>query len=435
MEVFKMKEMDSFRIYGYLMDKETGGMIGVNRFGLLIAGLYQAGKEVDEIVEICEKQQYATSVSRKKIEAMVTEFIEKMQQKGLTQERVRAIKTASQYQLLTVQLDLSWDCNLSCRHCYLGDVRLIGEPLTKEEWRVVIDQIYKMHVPKIVFLGGEPLLSPYLFDLAKYAYELGFKIFTTTNGTLVTPKIASQLHQTGFNEIDVSLDGATIESHEFLRGKGTFKQTIRGINSLIFAGLQVKSATVLYKKNFTEVPELLKLGRSIGLKQMYFNPLLSGGTGKKIWRDCELSFKEWRIVKEIVQKWNKSNNEPKAFAESGFDFKGVSTYVNLGGCEYAGCKAGKRELIITPDGFAVACPLLSTERQFHTINIREYSLEEIWQRDEWVVKLRQVDETTLQGKCRECPNLIICKGGCHILSLFECGNINQPDPRCPLLTN
>jgi radical SAM protein with 4Fe4S-binding SPASM domain len=431
-------KMAERKIRGYLINAESGRMIGVNSFGWLIANLSQKGKNITEIAKICQKLQNCKE-PLEVLEKKIFNFVMKMKREGFPPEKIRAIPldNPSVPPLLMAQLDISWVCNLRCRHCYLGDTELIDEPLAKEEWKSVINQLYEMGVPKIAFLGGEPLLSPMFFELAEYAFRLGFKLYTTTNGTLVTPVIAKRLAQVGFNEIDVSLDGATPETHEFLRGEGTFEKTVQGIQHLVTAGLKVKSATVVSKKNMNEILSLnlMELGRKLGLHHMYLNPLLPGGKGKEIWKEYEVSAKDWLEVKKAIQKWNSKGDLPKVFAESGFVFDDKLMNRALSNpdiCVYAGCKAGKREMIITPDGFAVACPLLSTEREFQTMSVRKYSLREIWEKDEWIVKLRSVNENTIQGKCKNCRYRTICKGGCHILALFEYGNINQPDPRCPL---
>lgn len=428
--------MTTKRLAGYLINTETGVTMGVNSFSLLIVKFYQSGENATTIAKIYKKQRN-DSRSLERLTTIISDFIEQLRIKKFVPNKMRVIHLDNPLvpPLLMVQLDLSWACNLHCRHCYLGNGKLIDKPLSREEWKEVINQAYGLQVPKIAFLGGEPLIAPNFFELVEYASNLGFKLYTTTNCTLVTPKTAIRLKEVGFNEIDVSIDGANPVSHEFLRGEGLFRKTIQGIKYLVDEGLRVKSATVIYKKNVHEIQDLIRLGYDIGLHHMYFNALLPGGEGKEIWKEYQISAEEWLKVKEIIAAWNSTYRRPKVFAENGFVFNGSlrkDTLSNLKGWEYAGCKAGKRELIIAPDGFAIACPILSSERKFHTMSIRQYSLKQIWEQDEWVIKLRQVNETTLQGKCRTCSYRIICKGGCHILTLFEYGHINYPDPRCHL---
>lgn len=424
----------SIKVKGYIINIETGTMIGVNAFGKLVASLYQQNKSLEEIIYISQEKSRASNQERKnEIANSVHLFIAELQKRKFKHDKIRIINIANSLPpLINVQLDLSWRCNLKCKHCYLYKTDYIEEPLSLQEWKGIIDQLSEMEVPKLTFLGGEPLLAPNFFELSFYAYKKGFKLYTTTNGILVTPEIAKRIIEVGYNEIDVSLDGAYPKSHEFIRGKGTFYKTLQGIEFLVKAGLKVKTATVVSKINFDEMKDLFNLGEKIGIKQMYFNALMPMESKKIFWINYETTSEDWLRLKESVKAWNKLKKRPKLFVESRFFFdKIIANNKFIDTSQYAGCKAGKREFIITPDGFAVACPLLSTERKYQTMNVRQFSINEIWEKDEWITRLRGVDETNIKGKCRFCKDREICKGGCHIVSFFEKGDIYVPDPRCP----
>lgn len=424
----------STKVKGYIINIETGMITGVNAFGELIASLYQQDKSLEEIIHLSQERSRASNQERKaKIEKSVRLFIAELRKKNFKRDKIRVIKiTNSLPPLINVQVDLSWRCNLKCKHCYLYKTNYIEEPLSLQEWKGIIDQLAEIGVPKLTFLGGEPLLAPNFFELSFYAYKKGFKLYTTTNGTLVTSEIAKRIVEVGYNEIDVSLDGAYPRSHEFIRGKGTFKKTLQGIKYLAKVGLKVKTATVVSKINFDEIKDLFSLGEKLGVKQMYFNALMPMESEREFWRNYEIASEDWLKLKESVKAWNRLEKTPKLFIESRFSFdKIIANNKFIDTSQYAGCKAGKRELIITPDGFAVACPLLSTERKYQTMNVRQFLIKEIWKKDEWITKLRNIDETNIKGKCCFCKYMEICKGGCHILSFFEEGDIHAPDPRCP----
>jgi radical SAM protein with 4Fe4S-binding SPASM domain len=416
-------------IEAYLMEKKTGKIIGLNELGVLVCEMYIENYDLEQIVDA---YFYRQQIRRKRCKKEVQDFIKDLQKRGLNRNSIRIIKKESnKKQLLTVQLDLSWKCNLDCKYCYLTDTRLIAPSLSSQEWKDIIKQLQIMGVPKLSFLGGEPLLADNFFELAGYASSLGFKIYTTTNGTLVNGEVARSIREAGFNEIDVSLDGATPDVNDSLRGEGAFLKTISGIKDLVQAEVEVKTATVLNKANKHEVLELLNLGINLGVTQMYFNPLLPSSTDGDYWKEQSLNFAEWKVVKEEIENWNSIFPNIQAFAESGFDFESKKTndYVDI--LSYSGCKAGKREMIITPDGYIAVCPMVSTDRRFQSMSVREYSLESIWEKDCWINKLREVDENNIQGKCTGCANLLECQGGCHIMSYLTYGHLNYPDPRCP----
>ncbi len=417
-------------ITAYLMEKKSGKIIGLNELGELVCRMYIENHDLEQIIKAYSSRQ---KIRKGRAKKEVEEFIKDLQRRELNRENIRIIKKGSnKKQLLTVQLDLSWKCNLNCKYCYLTDTRLINPSLSLDEWKDVIKQLQIMGVPKLSFLGGEPLLADHFFELAGYASSLGFKIYTTTNGVLVNKEVARSIREVGFNEIDVSVDGATPDVNDSLRGEGTFFKVIGGIKDLIQAGVEVKTATVLNKKNKHQVLDLLNLGMNLGVTQMYFNPLLPSSADSDFWKEQSLSFAEWKIAKEEIESWTSMpSNNVQAFAESGFDFgdKKQNEYVDI--LSYSGCKAGKREMIITPDGYIAVCPMVSTDRRFQNMNIREHSLEEIWETDYWINKLREVDKSDVQGKCVDCTNLLECQGGCHILSYLRYGHLNYPDPRCP----
>lgn len=416
-------------VMGYLFNLDSGVLYGVNTNGLAVTKLYIEGQNESAIIETIVAQ-YGEG-KRILIGQTVNSFLANLRKRQFLPNNTRLIiPSNSAPPLLTVQLDLSWACNLHCKHCYLGNKELRDKPLTQKEWEDVIIQLVGMGVPKVAFLGGEPLLYPFFFNLAVFSVERGLRIYTTTNGTLITPEICQRFVDAGFTEIDVSLDGASKETHEFLRGSGTFEKTVHGIELLVKHGLRVKSSTALSRINIGEIDLLLHFGREIGLSEMYFNSMLPSGAGKTI-QDHVVNIDDWRIVQSELKEWNAKRQRPKAFAEHFFLFDNYRCVSNKSAFCYTGCKAGKRELIITPDGYIAVCPMVATEREYQTMSIRQYSLAEIWQSDPWVLKLRNITVETLWPVCQDCAYSVMCVGGCHLLALWHCGQLNAADPRCP----
>jgi MoaA/NifB/PqqE/SkfB family radical SAM enzyme len=80
-------------------------------------------------------------------------------------------------------LELTYSCNVRCRHCYVNG--LGGEELTLNEYRRLIDDLYDLGRFCLVFTGGEPLLRPDFFDIVAYANRKRFLKVLFTNGTLI----------------------------------------------------------------------------------------------------------------------------------------------------------------------------------------------------------------------------------------------------------
>lgn len=74
------------------------------------------------------------------------------------------------------------------------------------------------------------------------------EVSITTNGTLLDEKIVSQIDALGLKTLTVSLDGGTDKSNDFIRGQGSFKQTMLGLDNL----------KRLYKHNYCIKVTLMK---------------------------------------------------------------------------------------------------------------------------------------------------------------------------------
>lgn len=68
--------------------------------------------------------------------------------------------------------ELTRACQLHCLHCR-AEAQHHRHPLelTFDEGKKLIDDIYEMENPLLVFTGGDPLERPDVFDIAEYAIK------------------------------------------------------------------------------------------------------------------------------------------------------------------------------------------------------------------------------------------------------------------------
>lgn len=415
----------------------------MNELGVEIVRLFRQGLKSKTIAQVIESRLDTRGIQANfDLQAETDKIVNNLIKGGFTPINTRILTSDDDTPpLIFLQIDISWACNLRCKHCYLSNTlkeqhhpRADFHPLSSSEWKRVIDQALEMNVPKMSVLGGEPMLSDMFFDLSKYASDKGFRLYTTTNGTLVTPDVAKKFRNAGYRDIDVSLDGATVEEHEFLRGKNTFNKTVRGIENLVAAGVEVKAACVLHKKNSGNLPVLFNFGKQLGVKHIYLNSILPGGEGQEIFDDISLTTDDWKKILKVVDAWNASGNTPRVFAEPRFIFDRIHAKEEVSdqSIVYSGCKGGKRELTLTPDGYAIACSLFSNEKRFYTSNIREKTLKEIWKEDYWVNEFRKINKSNLCSDCQNCKYVDKCIGGCHASALLKTGSLYNKDPKCDI---
>ncbi len=150
-------------------------------------------------------------------------------------------------------IELTTRCNLSCKHCYLGNKKPVE--LSFILLKRALREFGKLGGLRALFSGGEPLLYEKFDELNEILPSFPFRSILLTNGLLIKPAFLKKLN---FKEIQVSLDGLE-KGHEALRGKGTFKKVLKAIEMVKEAGFDLSIATMIHRQNLNEFPELKKL--------------------------------------------------------------------------------------------------------------------------------------------------------------------------------
>lgn len=164
---------------------------------------------------------------------------------------------------LQVYIELTYLCNERCTFCYNPSERVSG--LTFEQLKKPLAELAEMGGFYLNLTGGEPLLHPEFFEIAKYARSLGFALTIFTNATLIDDDRADRLARlkaTGFN---VSIHGATPETHEAVTClPGSFEKTLNGVRRLRERGQRVVLKMPLTRKNQHELEAVRRLAEKMG---------------------------------------------------------------------------------------------------------------------------------------------------------------------------
>lgn len=179
-----------------------------------------------------------------------------------------------------VYLYITEACQLRCEHCYMGERldRALKMPLsqivsTLETWR-------RMGGSKLTILGGEPTLHPNYVDSIRFARRLGYEhVITTTNAQMPALKKFRQLEPEDFAYVQVSLDGGTSETHDSVRGAGTFDQALVTTKELAARGFDVRIICTVNKANEGDALRLLGLADELGVSLVKFHVFSTIGTG------------------------------------------------------------------------------------------------------------------------------------------------------------
>jgi radical SAM protein with 4Fe4S-binding SPASM domain len=341
--------------------------------------------------------------------------------------------------------DITKKCNLKCKHCYANAGSCGDDELSTEQAKKVIDTLAKNSVPIISFSGGEPLTRSDFFELAKYASDKGIYVATATNGTLITPEIAKKMKASGVKFVQISVDGASAESHDNFRGmKGVFNKTLKGIQNCVNENFFVNIATTATKDNFHEIPEIVDLCENLGVNWFMIYNFVPVGRGQFISNNDitpeqreQLLHMMWERMKNNNGKVNLLSTAPQFArvaleAEIGQNKKIIPTHfsnptlqgrlVNL--AEFiGGCGCGRFYCAIRSNGDIEPCVFFPLKLG----NILEDDLEDLWENNTILKELRNKD--ILKDQCGDCQYRYYC-GGCRARAYGYTGDYLRGDPGC-----
>jgi radical SAM protein len=174
-------------------------------------------------------------------------------------------------------------CQLKCVHCR-ADAQLTADPreLTFKEGIHLIDQIYEMDNPMLVFTGGDCMMREDLYDLADYAIKKGIRVSMTPSATPnVTIEKMQRFKEVGLSRWGFSLDGPTPEIHDFFRGTpGSFALTVEKIKYLNELNMPLQINTVISRYNYDSLEQMSKLVAELGAVMWYIFLLVPTGRGQ-----------------------------------------------------------------------------------------------------------------------------------------------------------
>jgi mycofactocin radical SAM maturase len=320
---------------------------------------------------------------------------------------------------LSAPVNITWEithqCNLSCIHCLSSGGREALCELNLEECISIVDQLAALKVFEINFGGGEPLLKSFFLPLLNYIHQKGIVTCISTNGTVLNGEAVACFADNPLVNIQVSLDGATPEVNDKIRGKGTFHQIIKGIELLAKKDVPLSINTVVTSVNFEQLSQLKELASSFGarLRVSRFRP---SGRAKETWGKLKLNSSQLRELSEWLSQDPSILTGDSFFSISGEDRRELG--LNM-------CGACKLTCCIEPCGLVYPCAFLQ-ENEFCAGNLRETSLQEIWDSAPVFQYFRKLEPVS----CRRCPRFNMCRGGCPAIAYFIKKDLNSPDPEC-----
>ncbi len=337
-------------------------------------------------------------------------------------------------------------CNLRCIHCYAhADSAGTDDELSTEEGKKLIDDLAGFGSPVILFSGGEPLMRPDLIELAAYAVEKGMRAVISTNGTLITHKVASELKKIGLSYVGISLDGMEGVNDRFRGIKGAFRRAIEGVEACQEAGIKVGLRFTINKRNAMEIPAIFDLLEEKNIPRVCFYHLVYAGRGTRL-IDEDLSHEETRkVVDFIIDRTADMHRRGIKKEVLTVDNHADGPYVYLRLLREGSPRSDKvLELLKMNEGNSsgkgIGCVSWDGSvhadqfwRHYSFGNVRERPFSEIWTdlSNPLMRKLKD-KKRYVKGRCSRCKWLDICGGNFRVRAEAATGDLWAPDPACYL---
>lgn len=193
-------------------------------------------------------------------------------------------------------------CDLACRHC-----RAEAQPehdllaLTTEEAHRLLHQVEAFGRPRPIFIftGGDPFKRSDLFELVRYASDIGLPVAVSPSGTpLLTAENLRRLKEAGAKAISLSIDGSTATRHDEFRGvHGSFEWTANGWRAARAMGLKTQINTTVTRFNLHDLPGIFQLVQQIGAMTWSLFFLVPTGRGRP---EDEISPAEYEAVMHFL---------------------------------------------------------------------------------------------------------------------------------------
>jgi mycofactocin radical SAM maturase len=313
--------------------------------------------------------------------------------------------------------ELTYGCNLRCVHCLSASGEKRDEELTTEEAKCLIDEWAEMKVFYINVGGGEPMTRPDFFELMDYSLDNGIGVKFSTNGTLVDDAAADWISSRGYLDVQISLDGATAETNDPVRGTGSYKRARRAMEKLAARGFRFKINNVVTKQNFDQLDDMYALANHYGA-ELRITRLRPSGRGVNVWD----AMRPTREQNRRLYDWLHAHPD----VLTGDSFFHLSAY----GQELQGmnmCGAGRIVCCVDPVGEVYACPFVLAP-EFSGGNVRDPNgFAGVWRESSLFEHLR---EWQVGGTCQTCNAYDLCHGGCMAVKHFTGRSLDAPDPDC-----
>ena len=198
-------------------------------------------------------------------------------------------------------LHLTDRCQLDCDHC-LRDPG--AEPLDLPlaiALRAIDDARSLYGITRVSLTGGEPTLHPDFFAIVDAMAARRMRWDMVTNGhrfDRVVERLDTPARRGSLAQIVVSIDGPDAQSHDDIRGPGSFRDAMAAVALAATEGIPFGLQATLHRRNAAHIEAIGVLAGQLGAAHVSF--AMMQPTGTRLDAAFALTAAEWRALHERI---------------------------------------------------------------------------------------------------------------------------------------
>jgi radical SAM protein with 4Fe4S-binding SPASM domain len=331
--------------------------------------------------------------------------------------------------LIALYFTVTRRCNLACPYCYQGLAGRRDTGMSVGDAASYLDRVLSVNPHcQINITGGEPFTHPRIADILRLVSARGFPFVVLSNGTCIDDREIALLGELpGFRYLQLSVDGATAETHERTRGRGTFAKIMRTFDRAVRAGVPFVLAPTIHSRNIHELDELASLAIENG---GWCSP-----NNLRVFPHEGLNFDEIELTPDqcltAIRAMNATMLERfgmEHLAPLAEKYKTPSTCNTTVPNANFRCGVGYSLLDLDWNGDVYPCHLAKSP-ELVLGNLRDSDFETLFQR----AAQRGIRVPSHRiPKCSQCTFVATCGGGCRAAAWFAYGSMSREDDQCDL---
>jgi radical SAM protein with 4Fe4S-binding SPASM domain len=312
-----------------------------------------------------------------------------------------------------MEIEPSLHCNFRCPYCYAPKPDDFQDELSLEEICDVILQGKGLGARKIIILGGEPTIYPYLKEIIQFLWDQGLEIELFTNGTGVNEGLARFFHDHAVRVV-LKMNTFDRDLQDKISGKkGAYEIIQSALKNLKAAGYPSKEAflavsTVICALNIDELPRLWRWLRDQQIAPYFemITPQASAMDNQWVFVDSLRVYDLFKELAEIDRRCYDEHWDPQP------PLVGNRCLRHMFSC------------LVTSKGDVTPCVGVNLPMG----NIRQDRLGEIIARSKLIRDLKN-HRQTIKGPCGSCDQAEQCYG-CRGAAFQMTGDYLASDPLC-----